>query len=181
VLINGVVVQDSTPLEGGGGSKHRQALDRVFPDQGRLRLQDHGNPVRYRNIWYRPLRPRSVDGGTDGRLDEATTLAKRAEIATDVRARAADQNGMQQTLTLLDAYMYDLDSSAWVECDRQVVAYVKQLKALSAEDITQRQQEVLSLHKALSYLQRYDLIASDYKPQQALGEIAVSQAWLKPQ
>ena len=181
VLINGVVVQDSTPLEGGGGSKHRQALDRVFPDQGRLRLQDHGNPVRYRNIWYRPLRPRSVDGGTDGRLDEATTLAKRAEIATDVRARAADQNGMQQTLTLLDAYMYDLDSSAWVECDRQVVAYVKQLKALSAEDLTQRQQEVLSLHKALSYLQRYDLIASDYKPQQALGEIAVSQAWLKPQ
>jgi hypothetical protein len=58
---------------------------------------------------------------------------------------------------------------------------VKQLTALSAEDLTQRQQEVLSLHKALSYLQRYDLITSDYQPQQALGEIAVSQAWLKPQ
>ena len=78
------------------------------------------------------------------KFERVFITAKRAEIATDVRARAADQNGMQQTLTLLDAYMYDLDSSAWVECDRQVVAYVKQLKALSAEDLTQRQQEVLS-------------------------------------
>ena len=74
VLLNGVVVQDNTPLEGGSGHKKRKPLDRIFPELGALMLQDHGNPVRFRNIWYRPLRPRALDGGTDGRLSEESTL-----------------------------------------------------------------------------------------------------------
>ena len=37
-----------------------------FPEKGPLELQDHGNPMRFRNIWYRPLPPRAVEGGTDG-------------------------------------------------------------------------------------------------------------------
>ena len=59
VLLNGVVVQDNTPLEGGSGHKKRKPLDRIFPELGALMLQDHGNPVRFRNIWYRPLTPKS--------------------------------------------------------------------------------------------------------------------------
>ena len=179
VLINGVVVQDSTPLEGGGGWKHRQPLDRAFPDKGSLRLQDHGNPVRYRNIWVRPLRPRAVDGGTGGRLTEAATTAKRAEIAADVRARAANLNGFNQMMTLLEAYQYDVDAAAWAQCDQQVSAYVMQLKELSTEDLNQRRQEVLRVHHALHYLQRFDLIPSDYAPVNALHGIAESQGWLK--
>ncbi len=44
VLHNGVLIQDNMEV---GGSKGKT---------GNLRLQDHGNPVRYRNIWYRPYR-----------------------------------------------------------------------------------------------------------------------------
>ena len=44
VLHNGVLIQDNMEV---GGSKGKT---------GNLRLQDHGNPVRYRNIWHRPYR-----------------------------------------------------------------------------------------------------------------------------
>jgi prepilin-type processing-associated H-X9-DG protein len=54
VFVNGVLAQDHTMLE--GGTSH---MVRVRPgplgDKGPLQLQDHGNPMRFRNIWYRPL------------------------------------------------------------------------------------------------------------------------------
>ena len=59
-----------------------------FPEKGPLALQDHGNPIRFRNIWYRPLPPRAVEGGTDGWLTTEATMAKRKQIAADIRQDA---------------------------------------------------------------------------------------------
>lgn len=179
VLMNGVVVQDSTPLDGGGGWKRRKSLTRPYPEMGSLSLQDHGNPVRYRNIWVRPLRPRPADGGTDGRISEAATTAKRAEIAADVRASAADMNGFDQTMRLLEAYMYDLDAAAWDECNREVTAEVDQLKALSESDLEAQRDKVMGLHQALSFLKRFDMIPKDYLPAKEVHGIANAQGWLK--
>jgi Domain of Unknown Function (DUF1080) len=54
VLHNGIVVHHHTALL--GPTQHRQlASYRPHPPTGPLRLQDHGDLVRYRNIWYRPL------------------------------------------------------------------------------------------------------------------------------
>lgn len=55
VLHNGIVVHNHTPLF--GPTTHRQILPyRPHPPVGPLRLQDHGDPVRFRNIWYRVLK-----------------------------------------------------------------------------------------------------------------------------
>jgi hypothetical protein len=54
VLHNGVLVHHSRDFL--GATEHRRVA-RYTPHgpKGRLRLQDHGNPIRYRNIWIRQL------------------------------------------------------------------------------------------------------------------------------
>jgi hypothetical protein len=55
VLHNGIVVHNATPFW--GPTAHRK-IDPYTPDaaKGPIALQDHGNPVRYRNVWIRPLK-----------------------------------------------------------------------------------------------------------------------------
>ncbi len=105
VFENGVLVQDHAMLEGETGHMTR-SKPRAFPEKGPLKLQDHGNPVRYRNIWYRPLPPRAVEGGTDGYLTTEATMAKRKEIAMMVRAdaekRKAGGNPMSEWFRLAE-------------------------------------------------------------------------------
>lgn len=55
VIHNGVLVQDNAEVDGPTGS----AADATeAPGPGPLYLQDHGNPVKYRNIWVRRLEPK---------------------------------------------------------------------------------------------------------------------------
>ncbi|MGA0846343.1 MAG: 3-keto-disaccharide hydrolase [Luteolibacter sp.] len=57
VLHNGVVVQDQVTLSGGTSwmGPHAVSEYRAHADRLPIALQDHGNPVRYRNIWIREL------------------------------------------------------------------------------------------------------------------------------
>ena len=54
VLHNGVLVQDNVELSG-PTAHHERPPYKATPDKLPLSLQDHGNPVRFRNIWIREL------------------------------------------------------------------------------------------------------------------------------
>jgi hypothetical protein len=54
VFHNGILVQDNVELTGPTAHGSRPPY-KPGPDKGPIGLQDHGNPVRYRNIWIREL------------------------------------------------------------------------------------------------------------------------------
>ncbi len=54
ILHNGVLVQDNEELTGPTGHKVRPPY-KAHPDKMPIGLQDHGHPVRFRNIWIRDL------------------------------------------------------------------------------------------------------------------------------
>jgi len=58
VLHNGVLIQDHTVLSGGTGwmGPHAASDYKAHEDKMPLSLQDHGNPVRFRNVWIRELK-----------------------------------------------------------------------------------------------------------------------------
>lgn len=55
VMFNGVIVHLHQAALGPTGHRNLSSYDKVLPPTGPLSLQDHGDPVRYRNIWYREL------------------------------------------------------------------------------------------------------------------------------
>lgn len=58
-LLNGVLVQDNAELLGATAHAARASY-RAHPTTGPIRLQDHGDPIRFRNAWVRRLPPRPV-------------------------------------------------------------------------------------------------------------------------
>ncbi len=57
VIHNGIITQNHTELL--GNTNHKNAASYTpHAATGPIRMQDHGNPVKYRNIWVRPLKDR---------------------------------------------------------------------------------------------------------------------------
>jgi hypothetical protein len=55
VFLNGLLVQDDMKLIGPSTHSVLTTYPTTVPTKGPIQLQDHGNPVRFRNIWVRDL------------------------------------------------------------------------------------------------------------------------------
>jgi hypothetical protein len=55
IILNGVVLHNRKEAMGPTGHKNVSSYDKPHGPTGPLMLQDHGDPVRYRNIWVRAL------------------------------------------------------------------------------------------------------------------------------
>lgn len=182
VFENGVLVQDHTMLEGGTGHMTRSKPG-PFPEAGPLKLQDHGNPVRYRNIWYRPLPRRAIEGGTDGYLTTEATMAKRQEIAARIRQDAEKlknpSNPVPEMLRLAESLVYDNDADTAQRAAQLAGQYWAELEQLPPDKLTAKKDEVKHLRDVCKYLARFNIIPDDAEPKVKLEELIKEHNWDK--
>jgi hypothetical protein len=74
VFHNGILVQDNVEIWGPTSWLQHRPYE-SHPDRLPLSLQDHGNPVRYRNIWVRELPEWTSPGPSDDATQPVITLA----------------------------------------------------------------------------------------------------------
>ncbi|MEU2655785.1 glycoside hydrolase family 97 catalytic domain-containing protein [Streptomyces sp. NPDC007325] len=100
---NGTLVHDDVEITGGTGGNIPEG-----PSTGSLRLQDHGNPVQYRDIWIEPLHDAdevTCDGRDPGISDEFTgDRLDGCRWDRPVRQRAQDLDVADGALTLRTGY-----------------------------------------------------------------------------
>lgn len=182
VFENGVLVQDHTRLEGPTGHMARSKPG-PFPEAGPLKLQDHGNPVRYRNVWYRPLPPRQIEGGTDGYLTTEATMAKRAELAATIRQDAEKlknaDNPVPEMLRLAESLVYEHDEAAAQRAGELARQYLAELQQLPAEKLAAKKDEIKHLRDVAKYLVRCDVIPDDAEGKVQLEQIIKDHNWDK--
>ena len=65
VLHNGVLVHHDRELFGRTGHRMFGNYDKPMPPKGFIQLYEHGNPVRFRNIWIREVKPYDSEGQGD--------------------------------------------------------------------------------------------------------------------
>ena len=178
VMLNGVVVQDATPLEGGGGHRGR-SKDHPYPEKGPLKLQDHGNPVRYRNIWYRPLVPRSVEGGDSGALTPEAATAKKKEIAAKLRTAAAAKAGKEKLLGLMESLCYEQDAATTKEVEGMTMTWLDEVKKTPAASMEAKKGEVMEMNNAVSYLTQGKFLSAGFAAKGEIAKLIKDNAWDK--
>lgn len=178
VFVNGVLTQDHTPLEGGGGHKGR-SKPRAFPEKGPLKIQDHGNPVRFRNIWYRPLPKRAIEGGEYSKMSEEATAKKRAEIAKTIREDAAKLSGNAKALRLLESLCYEASADAEKASLATLTAFAAEAKAADAAKQEKQKGEIMNVAKALRYMTHFKFLPADIAAKADLESIIKARDWEK--
>jgi len=180
VFVNGVLAQDNTTLEGPTGHMTRSKPG-PFPDKGPLELQDHGNPMRFRNIWYRELPPRAIEGGTDGPLTTEATMAKRKELAASIRQDSAKlkdtSNPVPQMLRLMESLEYDKDEATVQQVQQMADAYVAGVKKIPADKLAAKKGEITHVSSAFKFLAKFKILPADFGPNVELDKIVKDQRW----
>ena len=183
VYVNGVLVQDHTSLADGPGGHMRRSKGRPFPDAGPLKFQDHGNPVRFRNVWYRPLPPRPSQGGTDGHLTPEAATAKKKEIAAAIREDSVKRrdpgNPLPEMLRLMESLQYENQPQAAAKVKQMADQYAESVLKIPANKLESMKGEIMQVHSAFSFMTRHKFLPADFAPQAELQKIIKAQGWDK--
>ena len=101
VFLNGVLVQDNEALT--GYTSWLAAVPYGGDVRGPIQLQDHGHPVRYRNIWLRKLPERPAATAEQRRESKIVELPEAdLDALAGAYASGTDPHAMRVTMTKVD-------------------------------------------------------------------------------
>lgn len=136
VFLNGVLIQDAWKLEGPTLYCTRTANSRKEerPLRPALMLQDHENPVPYRNIWLRKIPSRRANRVSGEFFDAAEAKALRRQLAAQTLKLARETSDMARKLVWLwESYRYEASDAVLGAITDLTPKYVARLDALNGE------------------------------------------------
>lgn len=161
VFHNGVLVQDHWEMEGMTTHCKRRPL-KPHATTGPLQLQDHGNPVRFRNIWLREIPSRYANTTHGGAaVDEADVMALRRRTANELFAKAnlGDSNRAAALRRVLEVVGYDNSEKYIEEVKKLTQAWLGELAGQSKEQLEERKSEIIAVRNDCNVLIRNGVIA----------------------
>jgi len=144
VFFNGVLTTDNWELEGPTYWRRRTSPKQhaaALP----LFLQDHGNPVPYRNIWIRRIKSRYDDPLAGPAKDLKAIAEKRKALAVEAatKGRAATAKKPDELLLAKwEIISYDASDANKQAAKAAADAYVKTFDGISDKDLVAREAEV---------------------------------------
>ncbi len=178
VLHNGVLTQDHWEMEGLTTHRKRRPL---APHETRLPLefQDHGNPVRFPNVWIREIPSRYANTTHGGpAANEADVMALRRKTAARLYAKIDVSKMDAPTLeALLEVVSYAKEGIYKDEMIRHAKAYRDFVKGLDDAALNARKNEITGLRRTVETLQKGSVLPPDCALAAALKDICSRKGW----
>jgi len=178
VLHNGVLTQDHWEMEGLTTHCKRRPL---APHATRLPLafQDHGNPVRFRNIWIREIPSRYANTTHGGpAADEKDVMALRRKTAAALYAKIDVSRKDASTLeALLEVVSYANEGVYREEAMRHARAYRDFVGGLDDAALQTRKNEITGLRRTVRTLHKGGVLPDSCALSAALEEICRRKGW----
>ena len=176
VFLNGVLIQDHWEMEGLTTHCHRRPLA-PHPTTGRLQLQDHGCPLSFRNVWYRPLASR-WDNLTHSAMsaDPDKVMALRRETAAKLYADLAKplEPTIPNVMAMAEVISYAKEGEYAKTWKSLAEAFHGVLDKMTDDELNAKKDELLRLRNQLD-----TLIKAGVVPQNCGTRIRINAASLR--